>query len=108
MVDTHVPAISFAAPLERVHIVESGGSHVMVVDDIVIPGGEGFDGPTVGSLHTKFEVVVVIVRVPVPAVQVYVPLALFGPAGGGVEPLGFAEACADSTPSPDEFTAVTT
>ena len=72
--NVHVPMISPAVPLDRLHIILSAG-HVMVVDVIVTPVIVLV--PNLGPSLVKLELVQVIVRVDVVGLQVYVPLAVY-------------------------------
>ena len=72
----HVPTISFAVPLGRLHVVPSFG-HVMVVDVIVTPVIVVV--PKSGPLHVKFELVTFKVITLVVEFQSYVPLAVYVP-----------------------------
>jgi len=76
----------------------------MVVAVIVTP--VALSAPTTGPSHVKVELVQFQFITPVAEVHVYVPLAVCVPVP--VATAGVADAWADSTLSPEAFTAVTT
>jgi hypothetical protein len=75
----HVPTMSPAVPLERVHVILSL-AHAMVVAVIVTPvGGFGSGPDVVGPSHVKSVLVQLNAITPVVEFHVYVPLALCVP-----------------------------
>ena len=74
----HIPTMSPAAPLERVHVILSF-AHAMVVSVIVTPVSVSVPVLNCGPSQVKSELVQFHVITPVVEFHVYVPLALCVP-----------------------------